>query len=138
MIRRRIKIARVHLERFQNVLVDVDFVVVSTKLFNYPAKKNYCRVRVAELAAGLEQNFGERKHRDELGIFGWLERLPVLTLVPRPGWISETGRVRHQMTDRYVVHRPELVVNIAKLRQEFRNAIIQLQKSAIAKRHEPD
>src|SRR5204863_7100704 len=96
VVRRRVEVTSVHFERFQDVLVDVNFVIVSAQFFDYFSQENNSRIRITEFAPRLEQDLSERKHRYELRIFGRLKWFQIFALVPRPRRTAKTRRVRHQ------------------------------------------
>ena len=137
MIGRRIEIAFIQLQRFEDVLVDIDFVVVARQELDHPAQEDDAGVGVAPFGARLEFDLGVGKHGYELLPAPGFVRLPRLVL-PGPGRGSKTGAVSEEMLDRDLAHVAEWIIDLAKLGDVFDDRVVQGQEAPVTQLHDGD
>ena len=127
MIRSGVEVTLIHLERFQDVLIDINLVIVERQAFNYLPEKNYSQIRITETASRFEKNFRKRQHRFDLRVFLRLERLPVFPVFVRKSRITKTRAVIHQLANRDFAHFAVRIMHGFELGQIFCDRIVQFQ-----------
>jgi len=126
----------VHLERLEDVLVDVDFEVVAAESFDDLAEEDVAEVGITPAAAGRESDVGVGKHGGNLAPLGGLEGLPVavggVVAVPRPGGVAEAGAVGEQMANGDGVNGTVSRVHLAQLGDVLHGRIVEGEQAAVA------
>ena len=81
---KKFKIAFVHLQRLEDILVDIDLVIVGGQQLSHPPERDNSWIRIAVTASRFEKDLGVGQHGRQLGPELRFVRLPFLSIFPNP------------------------------------------------------
>src|SRR6267154_4717690 len=115
-VRRQIEVARGHPQRHHNVLVNVDFKIITREPFNDLAEKHVTEIGIAPARSWTKSHLRIRQHRSDLRPLRWFKRLPVavgsILAVPGPCGIAKPRTMGEQIANRDHIDRAKLIVHL--------------------------